>query len=307
MNNVTATIARHAAVGVDVCRAADMVAMHFHTPRGIVHVTIGEAAFVAAARGPADSNGNPWRPATGQDPKANGQTPNFSLDTYEAAFVALQRDPKLTVAAAAALHGLMDGALAVWLSEHHNAAWGRMKNRPDPGEPRVLPAGRMPMGMAAARCPAAWDDLKQDLTRNVCDVATAHGITTGTLQAWLSKHHPGELAELRRAVGLNRHGNPRATTPKDVFARDERCAAAWAWMNDPANEWRTTSDVAPRFEVTPMRLAFWCTRHHRAAYYQLKAARKKTNPKALPRPAGRHRTIPKGQRPPVLKPGGRLL
>lgn len=278
--NVTATIARHVAVAVDVCRAGDLVALHLHTTRGTVTVTIGEAAFVAAARGPVDSNGNPWR--TGQ----------------------------------------MDDA--------------RLKPAGEDAEKSKLPRGE-----ATARCPQAWESLKQDLTRSIDDVASEHGLQKSTLQNWIIAHHPGELVHLRHAAGLNCHGNPSKTTPKDVFARDERCAAAWAWMNDPANEWQTTRDVAPRFDITPMRLAFWCTRHNRTEYYQLKrakiiAATKPTNDttaklyreiieisqrtgrpmSAICREHGfsaqriytfRHSTKSESARKPILKPAGHLL
>lgn len=59
--NCTRIIERVQATGLAVCRAGPVVALHVATLTGEVIITVAEAVFVAAARGPRDHNGNPWR------------------------------------------------------------------------------------------------------------------------------------------------------------------------------------------------------------------------------------------------------
>ena len=205
-------------------------------------------------------------------------------------------------------------------ADYHGHPFRNLSDLNPPANPKAQMLGdapekpRLPRGEATARCPLAWEALKRDLARSIEEVSEEQGIPKSTLHNWLGENHPGEFLRLRRAAGLTRFGRPRKTTPADVCARDEKCAAAWAWMQDPANAWQSTNDVAPRFGVTPMRLSFWCARHHRAEYYQLRAARRKSQipgaksqkPAALTRSPGSpgHSS---DERRPVLKPGGKIL
>lgn len=67
--NVTAIVGRYIAQAIDVYHADGLVALHAHTGRGTIVITIKEAEFVAKARGPVDCNGSPFREARSPAPR----------------------------------------------------------------------------------------------------------------------------------------------------------------------------------------------------------------------------------------------
>lgn len=163
----TETIAHHVASSLDVCRAGDRVAIHVHTPSGVVHVLVAEAEFVAKCRGRVDINGNPWRVIDG---------------TKRATIEQLEND-----AAAAPSCGE---------TEHHSS-----------------PRPYTPHGVFAQAAAQAWEDLKADPSQRIEDVADRCGLNRNSFTNWVAKHHPGELPQLRAAIGLNRLGRPIEKDP----------------------------------------------------------------------------------------------
>lgn len=57
---VTDVVGRLHAQALDVTTAGELVALHCHTAKGTVVVTVAMPVFATAARGPRDGNGRPW-------------------------------------------------------------------------------------------------------------------------------------------------------------------------------------------------------------------------------------------------------
>lgn len=153
-SNVTAVICRHRAQALDVYHADGLVALHAHTNRGTVVITLEEVEFVAKARGPRDSNNNPFRepkriepappepaaiihlpvpetplPPVGPIPRSCG---NRAAKGQAAAVCAQawgwhQQNLRLTLKQVADRFYLQDGTYATWLARFQPGALRRLR------------------------------------------------------------------------------------------------------------------------------------------------------------------------------------
>lgn len=166
--NVTAVIGRHTALSLDVCKADGLVAIHAHTACGVVIFTLAEAEFIAKARGPLDSNDNPWRPS--------GALVKARLEELDAAATAPKYAPPAPV------------------------------TTPLPAVaplPRSRSLYRAARGAAAVACAEAWQWHRQNPHLTHAEVASKFFLQPGSYSTWLSRKHPGELRRLRITAGLS--------------------------------------------------------------------------------------------------------
>lgn len=153
--NVTEIVGRYRALAIDVIRADGQVAISASTGRGIIVLTIPEAEFVAKARGPRDSNNNPFRepkraepapqepaaiipiplpgptplPPVGPIPRSRGSraAKGQAAAVCAQAWEWHQQNLRLTLKQVAERFYLQEGTYATWLARFHPGALRRLR------------------------------------------------------------------------------------------------------------------------------------------------------------------------------------